>query len=90
MVWASVFHVLFETAAYIYVNTHIEFIQIYTYIYIQKNIYIQKSELTENGIFHLFAENRNGKLKFVFLGGQTVNDNRRLLLPQTCPSMLIC
>ncbi len=44
----------------------------------------QKME-TEN--FRLFAENRNIKGKFVFLGRQTMNGNRRLLFQQTCPSM---
>ncbi len=29
----------------------------------------------------------NGKWKFVFLGQQTINNNQRLLLKQTCPSM---
>ncbi len=62
-------------------------------------------ELTENGHFRLFASNGkrktemgnfllfaaygNEKQKFVFLGQQTLNDNRRLLFQQTCPSMNI-
>ncbi len=37
--------------------------------------------------FHLFAENKNKKQKFVFLGPQTINSNRRLLFRQMCPSM---
>jgi hypothetical protein len=62
-------------------------------------MYVRKTELTENSNFHLFAaitENRNGKLaanrngtrKFVFLGWQTVNGNRRLLFQPTCSTML--
>jgi hypothetical protein len=43
---------------------------------------------TEAAIFGLFAANGNGKRKFVFLGRQTINGNRRLLFQQTCPSML--
>ncbi len=34
-------------------------------------------------------ENGNRKRKYVVLGRQTINDNRRLLLQQTCPSMVM-
>ncbi len=44
-------------------------------------------ELTENGNFPLFAANRNGKPKFVFIDRQAINGKRRTLFPQTCPSM---
>jgi hypothetical protein len=37
--------------------------------------------------FRLFAANGNGKQKFVFLGRQMINVNRRLLFQRTCPSM---
>jgi hypothetical protein len=37
--------------------------------------------------FRLFAANRNGKQKFVFLGRQTKSGNRRVLFQQTYPSM---
>ncbi len=48
------------------------YIRIYTHIYIYIDIY---------------TENRtNGKRKFVLLGRQTINGNRRLLFQQTCPS----
>ncbi len=46
----------------------------------------RKKKLTENGNFRLFAVNRNGKRKFVFLGRQTINANRRLLFQQMYPS----
>ncbi len=35
----------------------------------------------------LFAANRNGKRKFVFIARQTINGKWRLLFQQTCPSM---
>jgi hypothetical protein len=57
----------------------------------------------ENGNSRLFAANgkqkrqtnfrsfsANGKWKFVYLGRQTKNGNRRLLFRQRCPSMVIC
>ncbi len=37
----------------------------------------------------MFAANGNGKRKFVFLGRQTISNNRRLLYQQSCPSMSI-
>ncbi len=66
--------------------------------------YIYIHTHTENGTnekrqLPFVAANRNGKLpfvfckrknrKFVFLGRQTINGIRRLLLQQTCPSMVI-
>ncbi len=53
-------------------------------------IYIQKTELKENGNFRLFAANGNGKWKFDFLGRQryTVNDVCRFSKLTQCPSML--
>ncbi len=45
-------------------------------------LYIRK---TKTANFRLFFANR--KRKFVFLGRQTINGNRRLLFQQTCPSM---
>jgi hypothetical protein len=39
--------------------------------------------------FRLFAANGNAEQKFVFLGRQTINGNRRLLFQQT-PSMSVC
>ncbi len=77
------------------------YIYLYFYIYdaVSRYIYMEYG-LSENGNFHLFAENKNGngKLqsvfckrktengKFVFLGQQTKNGNGCL---QTCPSMTI-
>jgi hypothetical protein len=63
----------------------------------------KKPELTENRNFRLFAANTKGKRqtsicllqmetenwKFVFIGRQTINSNRRLLFQQTCPSLEI-
>ncbi len=46
---------------------------------------VGKKRNTETSNFHWFAA--NGKRKFVFLGRQTINSNRPLLLQQTCPSM---
>ncbi len=45
--------------------------------------------LTENRKVKLplFAANRNGKRKFVFLPRQTINENQRLLFQQTWPSI---
>jgi hypothetical protein len=43
----------------------------------------------EKAKFCLFTANGNGKQKFVFLGRQTINDNRQLLFQQTCQSMAI-
>ncbi len=43
---------------------------------------------TEMANFRLFATNGNGNRKFVFLGRQNITD-RRLLFPQTCPSMIL-
>jgi hypothetical protein len=37
---------------------------------------------TETANFRLFATKGNGKRKFVFIGQQTINSNRRLLLQQ--------
>jgi hypothetical protein len=37
-------------------------------------IYLLQME-TETTNFHLCAANKNGKLKFIFLGWQTINDN---------------
>jgi hypothetical protein len=58
-------------------------------------------ELTENGNFRLFAANgkqkRQTSVRLLqmrtenevdFLGGQTINSNRRLLFQQTCPSVV--
>jgi hypothetical protein len=45
-----------------------------------------KTELKEEDNISLFAA--NGKRKFVFLGRQMINGNRRLLFQQTCPSIL--
>jgi hypothetical protein len=53
------------------------------YIY---TVYPRKTELTENGNFRLFAENK--KRKFVFLGRQTIHGKQRVLCQQTCPSMI--
>ncbi len=39
--------------------------------------------------FHLFAENGNGKRKFVSLGRQTINSSWLLLFQQMCPSMVV-
>ncbi len=39
--------------------------------------------------FHCIQYMETGKRKFVFLGLQTINGNRRLLCQQTCPSMHI-
>ncbi len=51
----------------------------------------QKMELTENGNGKLpfICCNGNGKWKFVILGRQTINGNRRFLFQQTCPSKCI-
>jgi hypothetical protein len=48
------------------------------YKYICCRFNIQKTELMENGNFSLFAANRKGKRKFVFLGQQT--DERLLTI----------
>ncbi len=37
----------------------------------------------------LFAANKDGKQKFVFLGQQNINGNRQLLIQQMCSSMII-
>jgi hypothetical protein len=59
--------------------------------------HVSMSELTENGNTRLFAANgkrkrqtfvclqKNGKRKFVFLGRQTINGNRRLLFSTNLP-----
>jgi hypothetical protein len=44
---------------------------------------------TETANLRFVAANVNGKQKFVFLGRQTINGNRRLLFQITCPSMLV-
>jgi hypothetical protein len=44
---------------------------------------------TEMANFRVFAENRNGRQKFVFLGWQKINGNWQLLFEQTCISMLV-
>ncbi len=54
----------------------------YIYIYIFSSICLL---LTAK--IRLFAANGNGKRKFVFLGRQMINGNRRLLFQQTCQSM---
>jgi hypothetical protein len=80
-----------NTYIYIYIYLYIYiyvFRCIHTYIYIGIStlytVYIYpEKELTENENFHLFAANR--KKKFVFLGRQTINGNRRLLFQQTRP-----
>jgi hypothetical protein len=41
------------------------------------------------GKLRLFSSNGNGKWKFVFLGQQTINGNRRLLFQQMCPSRVL-
>jgi hypothetical protein len=51
---------------YRYINT-------YVYMLPFQYINIQKTELTVNGYFRLFAA--NGKRKFVFLGRQMINSN---------------
>ncbi len=40
----------------------------------------------ETANLRLFAANGNGEQTLVFLGRQTINGNRRLLLQQMCPS----
>ncbi len=37
----------------------------------------------------IYVYRKNGKRKFVFLGRQTINRNRRLLFPKTCQSMIV-
>jgi hypothetical protein len=49
---------------------------------------LRKRQFHLSAYFRLFAANGNGKLKFVFLGQQTITGNQRLLFQQTCPSML--
>ncbi len=44
----------------------------------------------ETANFRFFAANGNRKRMFDFLGRQTINDNRRLLFRQTCPSIYVC
>ncbi len=46
-----------------------------------------RKQKKETANFRLFAAKGNGKRTFIFLGQQTINGNRRLLLQQTCPSM---
>jgi hypothetical protein len=65
--WASVFRLIFFVK---FPNILI------SCLYVSK----RKTELTENGYFCLFAA--NGTQKFVFLGRQTINANRRLLFRQ--------
>jgi hypothetical protein len=62
----------------------------------------RKTELTEKGIFHIFAANGKRKRqisvlfaadgirkwKFVFFGWQTINVNQLLLFQELCPSMI--
>jgi hypothetical protein len=58
------------------------------YIYLVPfSVYCIYKRETETANFRLFAANGNRKLKFVFLGQQTISGNRRLLFPQTCPSL---
>ncbi len=64
---------------YVYVYT------VYVHLYIYICTYIQKTETVN---FRLFVANGNGKQKFVFLGRQTINSNRRLLFQQTCLSIV--
>jgi hypothetical protein len=68
--------------------------EIYVYLH------LWKTGLTEKSNFRLLAANGKQKrhtsvfvlcrrkTKFVFLGWQTINGNRRLLFQQTCPSMI--
>jgi hypothetical protein len=42
-----------------------------------------------HGKFRLLAANENRKRKFVVLGGQTINSNRRLLFQQMCLSIVV-
>jgi hypothetical protein len=38
--------------------------------------FVCRKQETESTFFHLFASNRNGKRKFIFLGWQMINGNR--------------
>jgi hypothetical protein len=73
----------------VYVYVHMIFLDIFfRFPYVCVYVNIRGMELMENGNFRLLAANGNGKRKFVFLGRQTINGNRRLLFQQTCLSML--
>ncbi len=68
------------------------YIHVYIYIYMENRTnrkrnfpFVCCKWKTETANFCLFAA--YGRRKFVFLGQQTINSNRRLLFQQTCPSM---
>ncbi len=57
---------------------------LFQYIY----IYIENGTKRKRQLPCVFCKQK--KRKFVFLGGQTINSNRRLLFQQMCPSMAMC
>jgi hypothetical protein len=79
--FVNVFDFVYLYCTYVYVYVYICITCIYSSVV---RIY------TENGNFRLFAAIRKGKQKFVFLGQQMINRNRRMLCQQTCPSMQLC
>jgi hypothetical protein len=54
----------------------------------QQLLFVCCKRKTETANFRLFAANRNGKRKFVFLGQQMINGIQRLLSQQMSPFML--
>jgi hypothetical protein len=77
---------------YIYIYMYV-YISIHTciYIYICIYIYMWKTETANfrlfTAYFRFFSANR--KWKFVFLGRETINSDRRLLFQQTCLSLIV-
>jgi hypothetical protein len=61
-------------------------INVYMYMFAENRTYGK----TETANFHWYAGNGNGKRKFVFLGRQMINGNRRLLFQQTCLPICGC
>ncbi len=85
----------FETAAYMYTVNLNGSIYIYTENKTKGKwqfLFVCCKWETETVNSYLFAANRNGKQKFVFLGWQTVNGNWRLLFQQMYryPSIVLC
>ncbi len=77
-------HIYLYIHIYIYIYIHIINTNIYT-VPFYVNIYTRK---TATSVSLLQTENENGKQKFVFLGQQTINGNRRLLFQHTVRALL--
>jgi hypothetical protein len=83
-------HVSMSICLHVYVSMFQEFPKRKTELNRKRQFpFVCYKRKTETANFHLFAANENGKRRFVILGRQTINGNRRLLFQQTCPSMPI-